>query len=152
MLNTQLTRLEAAECADYEEKKISKSLKDAYRIAGEQHGLEYYKNILHVHREEEKKFAEEQAELEIEEEKEKAEKAVKDKETPAKKKSRKSKGADVDTTTLDDEEDDAEAKPSKKRKKEQDSDGEAPKVIQVTFNAYTHADTIRSPKRRPRSN
>lgn len=117
MVNTALTRLEASECENAENKKLSVALKAAYKIAAENHDLAYFKDLLKKHDEELKEL--ERADLEKAERKatEEAQKA----ERKAEKERRKSKAAD-------DMDVDGESKPTKKRKKEAESEGEGPKA------------------------
>jgi len=125
MINTSLAKLNPAECVvDENNKKLSKDLKAAYKIAEEEHDLDYYKKMLSEHEKEMQNIAEEQARYEAEivaKEQEKADKAAKKLEDKPKSKSRKSKGAEDSEMDLDGSESKSS---SKKRKKEAESEGE----------------------------
>ncbi|KAF2154758.1 hypothetical protein K461DRAFT_101728 [Myriangium duriaei CBS 260.36] len=117
MVNTALTKLDPSECENTEKKKLSVALKDAYRIAAENHDLAHFKDLLRQHEQELQEIEQEEREKAERKATEAAEKAEK----KADKERRKSKVADE----MDVDED---GKPSKKRKKEADSEGEAPKA------------------------
>ena len=147
MINTNLSPLKPEECLTLPKTKMTKALQDAYKLATEDKDLAYYKDVLSVWQEEEKRRAEEHAELEAEEARlaeeraKAAEEAEKNGEEPAaqkekkKKAPRKSKGADEDV-----EMEGAEApKSSKKRKKAADSDGED----KVRFHCVPHTSRVR---------
>lgn len=141
MANTSLTPLDPAECQVPANSKMSKSLKDAWKIASEDHDLEYFKEILKTWQEENARIAQEVAEAEQKEaeerERKKQEAAAKaksgDDDGKKKKKARKSKGGDDGDVTMED----ADApKSSKKRKNE--SDGEGGKVSRdLSFAPYS---------------
>lgn len=116
MPNTSLTRLDPAECEDTEKKKLAVALKGAYKLATEGHDLDYFKDLLRQHDDEQRALEQEQREGAERKAAEAAEKAEK----KAEKERRKSKAGDE--MDVDSE------KPSKKRKKDAGSDGEAPKV------------------------
>lgn len=107
----------------------------AYKVASEDHDINYFKGLLKDFEEEQARFDEElKAAQAAEEEKlaKKAEKEAKAIEDAAKsggdkKKARKSKGGDSDDVEMGDAE---QAKPSKKRKKDAESDAEGGKVRQ----------------------
>lgn len=122
MPNTDLTPLDAQACKDFPEKGKTKSLIGAYEIAGEQHDLDYFKEMLADHQ----RAMQEDAELRAERDAKKQKKGK-----------RKSTAAAEEEDDVDMEdageaeagEDGADSKPkSKKRKKSLDSDGEAEKV------------------------
>jgi hypothetical protein len=130
MNNKDLKPLNPEECKNPKGKMI-KSLTDAYRIASEDHELDYFKQILNQWQEEEiavrKAEAEYQAELELEAAREAAATEANGAEEakPKKKTARKSKAADEDVEM---EDADVAPKSSKKRKKGDESDADAPKV------------------------
>lgn len=139
MVNTALTPLDPSECAKPPTGKMAKALKGAYDIAAENHGLDYYKDLLKVWQEEEESIQRQQEALDAENARlaeEQAKEAEQDakseaaKEKPKKKAARKSKAADEDV----DMEDAEPPKSSKKRKKDADSDAEGP---QVSFSKHT---------------
>lgn len=132
MVNTSLTPLEPAECLELPKTKMAKNLQEAYKVAAEGHGIDYYKDILRKHQQEMDSYA--QAEAEAEEqaaldaaakaESAEAEGELASKDKKKKKTPRKSKAADEDV-----EMDDADApKSTKKRKKAEDSEADTPKV------------------------
>ncbi|KAK5695185.1 hypothetical protein LTR97_008691 [Elasticomyces elasticus] len=143
MINTALTPLEPKECLDLPKSKMTKALKDAYKLGSENHPIDYYKNLLNIWQEDEQRIAKERAEYDAEQARlaeerkaQEAEEADKEESEEAKDKKkkkapRKSKGGDEDV-----EMEDVEApKSSKKRKKAADSDGEhgqAKKTPKVT--------------------
>ncbi|KAF2164394.1 hypothetical protein M409DRAFT_25272 [Zasmidium cellare ATCC 36951] len=132
MVNTALTPLDPEECKTMPQSKMTKALQNAYKVASENHDLQYFKDILKQFQEEEELFQRQQAEALAEAERIEAERAAqaeKDAEEGAsapktkKKAPRKSKAADEDV-----EMEDADVpKSSKKRKSAADSDGEKPK-------------------------
>ncbi|KAK5135348.1 hypothetical protein LTR08_005290 [Meristemomyces frigidus] len=142
MNNTNLTPLKPDECLTMPKTKMTKALQDAYKLASEDKDIAYFKGVLAIWQEEEKKKAEEFAEAEAEEARQAedrakaAEEADKNGEEDATKKEkkkkapRKSKAADGDV-----EMEGVEApKSSRKRKKATDSDGEdkPAKTLKIT--------------------
>lgn len=142
MVNVNLTPLDPEECKTLPNTKMTKALQDAYKIASEDHDLEYFKGILRQWQDEEEMFRKAEEEAAIEAERLAAEEAAKAAEDAAKgleakdkskkKAPRKSKAADEDIQM-----EDADApKSSKKRKKEAESDAETkpkktPKVTKI---------------------
>lgn len=124
--NTDLTPLDPLDCKDVSEKGKSKSLFAAYNVAGENHDLEHFKDVLEEHAEAL------QADIEAKEARE-AEKAAK-----SNKKKRKS---EVQVEAEDVEMEDADAEPvskksSKKRKKEADSDDEESEKVRCALGSF----------------
>ncbi|KAI9878261.1 MAG: hypothetical protein M1830_001440 [Pleopsidium flavum] len=121
MPNTDLTALGPQACKDFPEKGKTKSLIAAYEIAGEQHDLAYFKEMLADHQ----RAMQEDSELRAQREAKKQKKG-KRKSTDA-----PEDGEDIDMDDVEGmEAEDAggDSKPkSKKRKKSLDSDGEAEK-------------------------
>jgi len=122
MPNTDLTALDPQACKGFPDKGKTKSLVAAYEIAGEQHDLAYFKEMLVDHQ----RAMQEDAELRAQREAKKQKKGK-----------RKSTDATEDGEDLDMEDaeemkagdDGGDPKPkSKKRKKSLDSDGETEKV------------------------
>ncbi|KAK4499603.1 hypothetical protein PRZ48_010121 [Zasmidium cellare] len=132
MVNTALTPLDPEECKTMPTSKMTKALQNAYKVAAENHDLQYFKDLLKQFQEEQEAIDRERAEAAAEAERIEAERAAqaeRDAEEgataakPKKKAARKSKAADEDV-----EMEDADApKSSKKRKSAADSDGEKPK-------------------------
>ena len=131
MVNTALTPLSPEECTPLPSTKMTKALKEAYKLASEDHDLDYFKGVLKVWQEEQAKYEQEQRELDEREAREAEERAQKEaeeaaakdqEETQAKKKpkSRKSKGGDGDVEMADG---DTPKSSSKKRKNESDVEG-----------------------------
>lgn len=130
MVNTSLTPLTPEECEAPTNAKMTKALKDAYKIASENHDLEHFKGILKTWQEEqaliEKELREQEEEAALEQERkaqaaaEAAKKGDTEGKPPKKSKARKSKGGDDD---VDMEDADAPPKSSKKRKNESDAEG-----------------------------
>lgn len=122
MPNTDLTPLDPQACKDFPEKGKTKSLIGAYEIAGEQHDLVYFKEMLADHQ----RAMQEDAELRAERD------AKKQKKGKRKSTATADEGEDLDMEDAGDveaEDDGADPKPkSKKRKKSLDSEGEADKV------------------------
>ena len=135
MVNTSLTPLDPAECTETPSSKMTKALQNAWKIASEDHDLDYFKGLLKTWQEEQaqiEKEIREQEELDAvraaekaEKDAEEAAKATEEDSKPKKKsKSRKSTGGDEDVEMAD-----ADApKSSKKRKKEAESDADGAKV------------------------
>lgn len=129
MINTSLTPLDPKECDPLPNTKMTKALQNAWKIASEDHDLQYFKGILKVWQEEQAQIEQEMRQLAEKEEEERQKRAAKaeeeatleaDEEKKPKKKARKSKAGDEDV-----EMEDAEApKSTKKRKKELESDAE----------------------------
>ncbi|SMR51380.1 unnamed protein product [Zymoseptoria tritici ST99CH_1E4] len=129
MNNTFLKPLNPEDCKN-PKGRMTKALLDAYRIASEDHELDYFKGILKQWQEEEIAARNAEAAYEAERLREEAEAAAAPKESgedvkPKKKVARKSKGADEDVEM---EDADAAPKSSKKRKKAEESDPDAPKA------------------------
>jgi hypothetical protein len=131
MINTNLTPLDPEECKNPGNGKMAKTLASAYKVAAENHDLDYFKKLLRTWQEEEEAIREEQEALAAEQERLAAEKAAKGEDgtkeeasKPKKKAPRKSKVADDE---MDMEEVEA-PKSTKKRKKEVESDADGPKV------------------------
>lgn len=111
---------------------MAKSLQDAYKIASENHDLDYFKDLLATWQAETEAFNKAEAEAQDEYERQQAEIAAAEGEAggeaatekPKKKPARKSKGAD--DSILD--EVDAAPKSNKKRKKVDTESDDAPKV------------------------
>ena len=133
MVNTALTPLSPEECTPIPSTKMTKALKEAYKLASEDHDLDYFKGVLKVWQEEQAKYEQEQRELDEREAREAEERAQKEaeeaaakeqEETQAKKKpkSRKSKGGDGDGD-VEMADGDAPKSSSKKRKNESDAEG-----------------------------
>ncbi len=131
MVNTSLEPLEPEQCKELPKTKMTKALQNAWKIASENHDLDYFKSILKTWQEEEATIEKEVREEEERLRKEAEERAIQEaadaemaeaEEPQAKKKakSRKSKGGDDDV----DMEDADAPKSSKKRKKDGDSDAE----------------------------
>lgn len=116
MPNTDLSPLDTSTCKDTTEKGKSKPLLAAYEKAAEQHGLEYFKDMLADHQKAVKEDLEAQAERD-------AKKAHK-----SKRKSTDVPMEDADDMDVDDEAEGPKPK-SKKRKKEIDSDGDEKVVL-----------------------
>ncbi|MCJ1283699.1 hypothetical protein MMC26_003030 [Xylographa opegraphella] len=115
IVNSDLNPLTPEECKDIADKGKSKSLLEAYEIAGEGHDLAYFKAMLADHMAALQEDAENKADRE-------ARKASK-----AKRKSGEVSAPAVneDADEMDVDEDEADSKPkSKKRKKSLDSDGD----------------------------
>lgn len=114
--NTDLTPLDPESCKDVNEKGKAKSLVEAYRVASENHDLQYFKDMLADH----------QRALEQDQEEREAREAAK----TAKQDKKKRKSMDA----ADEQEDDAtdagaeKRKSTKKRKKDVESDVESDKV------------------------
>lgn len=119
MPNTDLTPLDTNTCKDTTEKGKSKPLLAAYEKAAEQHGLDYFKDMLADHQKAVKEDLEAQAERD-------AKKAHK-----SKRKSTDVTIEDADDMDVDDEAEGPKPK-SKKRKKEFDSDGD--EKVMLCFN------------------
>jgi len=142
MVNTNLTPLDPEQCSSLPTTKMTKALQDAYKIASEDHDLNYFKGILRQWQDEEELIRKAEEEAAVEAERLAAEQAAKAeqdaangneaKEKSKKKTPRKSKAADEDVVM-----EDADApKSSKKRKKEAESDAEGkpkktPKVTKI---------------------
>lgn len=124
MPNTDLTPLDPEQCKNIPEKGKQKQLIAAYKIAAENHDLQYFKNLLAEHQ---RAVQQEAEEREAEAARKAAQKAEKEARAAEKKKKRKST-ADTDVEMADAEEEDKKSK-SKKRKKEAESDAEEEKVI-----------------------
>ncbi|KKZ65044.1 hypothetical protein EMCG_09067 [[Emmonsia] crescens] len=113
--NTDLTPLDPESCKDVNEKGKAKNLVEAYRVASENHDLQYFKDMLADH----------QRALEQDQEEREAREAAK----TAKQDKKKRKSMDV----ADEQEDDAtdagteKRKSTKKRKKDIESDAESDK-------------------------
>ncbi|KAG5300977.1 PWWP domain-containing protein [Histoplasma ohiense] len=113
--NTDLTPLDPESCKDVNEKGKTKSLVEAYRVAAENHDLQYFKDMLADH----------QRALEQDQEEREARAAAK----AAKQEKKKRKSIDV----ADEQEDEAadveteKRKSTKKRKKDVESDAESDK-------------------------
>lgn len=145
MPNTDLTPLDAQACKEFPEKGKTKSLIAAYEIAGQQHDLAYFKEMLADHQ----RALQEDAEL-------RAERGAK-KQKKGKRKSTDAAedGDDIDmedAEELDAENDGADTKPkSKKRKKSLDSDGEGDKVRSLrlsscSFSCLSYTDMVKPAK------
>lgn len=152
MVNTSLTPLDPEECKTLPQSKMTKALQNAYKIASENHDLQYFKDILKQFQEEEELLARQQAEAQAELERIEAERtaqAERDAEEGAskpKKKARKSKAADEDVEMQD-----ADApKSSKKRKSAADSDADS-KVRACSTARSAATLTIHSLRRLPKS-
>ncbi|KAI5294307.1 hypothetical protein KEM55_006670, partial [Ascosphaera atra] len=121
--NTDITPLNPADCKDVSEKGKGKALIEAFRVASEGHGLDYFKKLLSDHQaaieQEEEAIAAAQAEKERKAQ-EKAERAAA-KAATQKKGKRKSTAA---TDNEDDEEVSEKKSSAKKRKKDVDSDAD----------------------------
>ncbi|KAL1990268.1 hypothetical protein VTN49DRAFT_6107 [Thermomyces lanuginosus] len=122
MPNTDLTPLDPEQCKNIPEKGKQKQLIAAYKIAAENHDLQYFKNLLAEHQ---RAVQQEAEEREAEAARKAAQKAEKEARAAEKKKKRKST-ADTDVEMADAEEEDKKSK-SKKRKKEAESDAEEEK-------------------------
>ena len=123
--NTDLTPLDPESCKDVSEKGKNKHLIAAYKVAAENHDLQYFKNLLADHQRAVQQEAEER-------EARAAAKAAAKAEKEDKKKKRKSvdvaeEAEDVEMGDAD-EEDKKKAKSAKKRKKDAESDVETEKV------------------------
>ncbi|EDN06145.1 conserved hypothetical protein [Histoplasma mississippiense (nom. inval.)] len=115
--NTDLTPLDPESCKDVNEKGKTKSLVEAYRVAAENHDLQYFKDMLADH----------QRALEQDQEEREARAAAK----AAKQEKKKRKSMDV-TDEQEDETADVgteKRKSTKKRKKDVESDAESDKYF-----------------------
>jgi hypothetical protein len=117
--------LDPESCKDVSEKGKNKHLIAAYKVAAENHDLQYFKGLLADHQRAVQQEIEEQEALAAAKAAEKAEKAEK-------KKKRKSVDVaeEAEDVEMDDADEDDKKKPksAKKRKKEADSDAETEKV------------------------
>ena len=52
MVNTALTPLDPAECETLPKAKMTKALSEAWKLANQGHGLDYFKNLLKIYQEE----------------------------------------------------------------------------------------------------
>ena len=120
--NTDLTPITAEECRDAPEKGKSKLLIEAFKVAGEEHDIDYFKDMIIAHEEAMQVEKDAKAEKEAEKEAEKAQKAAA-KATKSDKKKRKSEVKADDDVEMEDV-DEAPKKSSKKRKKDAESDDE----------------------------
>jgi len=129
MNNTLLTPLDPEECKTLPNPKMTKALQSAYKIASENHDLDYFKELLSTWQTEVEAIRKAEAEADAEYERLQAEQAAQEDEAggeavaekPKKKAARKSKGGDDATP------DDA-PKSTKKRKATEASEEEAPKA------------------------
>ncbi|KAL3475389.1 hypothetical protein BJX99DRAFT_247594 [Aspergillus californicus] len=115
--NTDLSPLDPASCKDVSEKGKSKSLVAAYRVAGENHDLAYFKDLLTDH---ERAIQQEEEEREAEAAAKAAAKAERD----AKKNKRKSMEIHDDVDMEDADEQPKQTKSVKKRKKDAEADSD----------------------------
>lgn len=130
MNNTLLTPLDPEECKAPAGSKMTKALQAAYKIASEDHDLDYFKELLATWQSEVEAYRKAEAEADAEEERRLAEQAANEDEAggeavvekPKKKAARKSKGGDDATMT------DATPKANNKRKAVDGDAEEAPKV------------------------
>ncbi|KAM3419756.1 hypothetical protein BST61_g3089 [Cercospora zeina] len=157
MVNTSLTPLTAEECKTLPKAKMTKALAEAYKVAAAGHDIEYFKDLLRVHQEEENLFLQQLAE---EEERRaaaadaRAEAAENGEATPKEKKKkgpRKSKAAGEDV----DMEDADAPKSTKKRKKADESDADAkpkktPKVTKLNGPKTPNGDASTAKKTKPK--
>lgn len=131
--NTALTPLDPEECKGSPKAKMTKQLAAAYKLAAEQHDIDYFKTLLKQWQDDEKKIEEEMRALEAEEDRQLADEAAaaaaEEKGVEKKKKSRKSKGVDEDVVMEGGE----APKSSKKRKKEAESEAEGGKVSRMVL-------------------
>jgi hypothetical protein len=122
--NTDLTPLDPESCKDVSEKSKAKPLIAAYKVAAENHNLQYFKSLLADHQR--------AVQLEAEEREAKAAaKAAAKAQKEEKKKKRKSMDVAEEPEDVDmagDQELGKKAKATKKRKKDIESDGEAEKA------------------------
>lgn len=135
MNNTLLTPLDPEECKTLPNSKMTKALQEAYKVASENHDLDYFKDLLSTWMTEMEAIRKLEAEeleaieaLEAEQALHAASGEAGDEAAaakPKKKPARKSKGAD-DDLAMDDA--DAAPKSTKKRKKADESEGDAPKA------------------------
>ncbi|EEP76678.1 conserved hypothetical protein [Uncinocarpus reesii 1704] len=133
--NTDLTPLNPEDCKNVPEKGKSKSLLAAYQVAAEDHGFQYFKDLLADH----------QRALQEDEE-------AREEKAKAKREKKKRKSMDV-ADELEDEEmaDESAAKPkaTKKRKKDLESEGESDKVIRA--GRLTGIDWVTQPLKTPKT-
>ena len=127
MPNTDLTPLDPEQCKNIPEKGKQKQLIAAYKIAAENHDLQYFKNLLAEHQRAVQQEAEEREAAAARKAAQKAEK-----EARAEKKKKRKSAADIDVEMAEAEEEDKKSK-SKKRKKEVESDAEEEKVIHTSL-------------------
>lgn len=127
---------------------MTKSLESAYRLASEEHPLEFYKEILRKHQEE--ALLEQQMRIEAEQkarEAKEAKEAAKAQATPAKKSKKKAKAndeEDVEMADADAEEGSELATKSKKRKADDTAEVGSP-ISGTAFTAGT--DVLQTPQR-----
>lgn len=155
MVNTNLSPLDPEECKTSPSAKMTKALRQAWQLASENHGIDFYHDVLkqwqveqadleRAQRERDEKAAQEAEERAAREAEEAAKEA--EEEAKPKKKARKSKGGDGDV-----EMEDADApKSSKKRKKDAESDAEGGKVSRRPSNPCSSMLTSRQPKKTPK--
>lgn len=126
--NTDLTPLDPESCKNVPEKGKGKTLLAAYRVAAENHDLQYFKDLLAEHQRAVQQEAEER-------EAKAAAKAAAKTQKEEKKKRRKSATAAEEAEDIEmdeaDHEDHEKPKSAKKRKKEAESDAEEEKVSKI---------------------
>lgn len=127
--NTDLTPLDPESCKNVPEKGKGKTLLAAYRVAAENHDLQYFKDLLAEHQRAVQQEAEER-------EAKAAAKAAAKAQKEEKKKRRKSATAAEEAEDIEmdeaDQEDHEKPKSARKRKKDAESDVEEEKVSRVT--------------------
>lgn len=159
--NTDLTPLDPESCKDVSEKGKQKQLIAAYKVAAENHDLQYFKDLLADHQRAIQQEAEDREAKE-------AAKAAAKAEKEQKKKKRKSaevaeEPEDVEMAEAGEEEGKKATKATKKRKKDAESEAEAEKVSVSTGAArgscirtvvianVEHQNSLQRPPRRPPS-